>query len=402
VATLAPWYLGVVDIDVRPALRALLTGGALALALMQLDLAKRGEIAAAAPHLLGVIVLGAAWYLLGTFDVTGFLILFAVPTYAAALERGRWTVLCVAALTVTVAAIAAFIANPELRWQLGQIDALTNFLPRSGDALDDLRFASSTAGREQLATLAVFAATIFAVAGVGSSAAGVIHRQARTLQRTDRAHRESASLVSQLLDDSHAMEAIVSPTSGRIHAANRAFREALSDAGADVKLVELLEPQFPERLTHLLTAAESGAIASQDCKPKGQRWILDIDVQPVALDGEPMRRVRLRRTPANDLATAALDELRVAVLVLGPDAAVAFASDAFRHYFPHATAGASAVDALAEHHGLPAHWWDIAPSSAAQVRFQHDDRHCVARIVLTGSGAASALTSIEIRVEGPA
>jgi hypothetical protein len=402
VATLAPWYLGVVDIDVRPTLRALLTGGALALALMQLDLAKRGEIAAAAPHLLGVIVLGTAWYLLGTFDVTGFLILFVVPTYAVALECGRWTVLGVATLTVVVATIAAVTANPELRWQLEQIDAFANLLPRSlAGGLDELRFASSTTGREQLATLAVFAVTILAVAGVGSSAAAVIRRQARNLQQTDRAHRESTSLVSKLLDDSNAMEAIVSPGTGRVHSANRAFREALGDLG-DAHLVEALRPQYPEPLMQLLAAAEGGAIASQGCNPRGEPWLLDVDVQPVVLDGEPLRRVQLRRTAASYLAAAALDDLRLAVLILGPDQTVAFASDAFRAYFPRATAGASANDALAEQLGLPAHWWEIAPSRRSQVRFQHDDERCLARIVLTDARPESALTSIEIRVEAAA
>lgn len=399
VATLAPWYLGVIDIDVRPTLRALLTGGALALALMQLDLAKRGEIAAAAPHFLGVIVLGAAWYLLGTFDVTGFLILFAVPTYAVALQCSRWTVLGVATLTVVVAASAAWVANPELRWQLDQIDALASLLPTLlEDGLDDLRFASSLEGREQLATLAVFAVTILAVAGVGSSAAGVIHRQAWTLQEADRAQRESASLVSKLLDDSGAMQAIVSPASGRVHSANRAFREELGDVGADSNLFDALRPLYPEALTHLLAATEGGSIASQSCNPKGERWLLDIDAEAVVLDGEAMR-VQLRRTAANDLAAEALDELRVAVLVLGPDKMVAFATDAFRSYFPRATAGASAADALADSHALPAHWWDIAPSATSRVRFQHDERRCVARIVLTHARADSALTSIEIRVE---
>jgi hypothetical protein len=397
VATLAPWYLGVIDIDVRPTLRALLTGGALALALMQLDLAHRGELAAAAPHFLGVIVLGAAWYFLGTFDVTGFLILFAVPTYAVALQSGRWTVFGVATLTVVVAASAAWVANPELRWQLDQVDALANVLPSFLEpALDDLRFASSLAGREQLATLAVFAVTILAVAGVGSSAAGVIRRQARTLQQTDRAHRESASLVSKLLDDSGTMQAIVSGSSGRVHSANRAFREELGDLGAD-NLFDALRPLYPEPLTHLLSAAEGGSIASQSCNLRGEPQLLDIEAEPVVLDGESMRRVQLRRTSANDLAADALDALRIALLILGPDKTVAFASAGFRSYFPQAIAGATAADALADGHPLPAHWWDIAPSFTSQVRFQHDERRCIARIALTGARADCALTAIEIR-----
>ena len=93
--------------------------------------------------------------------------------------------------------------------------------------------------------------------------------------------------------------------------------------------------------------------------------------------------------------------MRLAVLILGPDKTVAFANDAFRSYFPRATAGASAGDALAEQHGLPALWWEIAPSGRSQVRFRHDDERCLARIALTGA-PESALTSIEIRVEGAA
>lgn len=398
-ATLAPWYLGVVDVDLRPALRALLTGGALALALMQLDLARRGAIAAAAPHFLGVAVLAAAWYLLGTFDVTGFLILFAVPTYAAALECGRWTVLGVASLTIVAAGVAASLASPELRWQLQQIDALATLLPSmAGSDPEELRFASSTIGREQLATLAVFAVAILAVAGIGASAAGVINLQARTLRTTDRAHRESLSLASKLLDDSQQMEAILSPATGRVHSATRAFRDALG-AVQNGGLLELLCPVYPEPLLQLLAAPQGGTLTSQACSPAGQAVLLDFAVEPVTLDGESLRRIRIRKTHAAELAARGLDALEAAIAVLGPDHTVAFASEVFRGRFPRATLGASAGEALDGVPGLPAHWWDIAPSTAAQVRFEHDGRPCRARVVLTGARADCALTTIELECE---
>jgi len=399
VATLVPWYLGVLDIDVRPTLRALLTGGALALALMQLDLAGRGELAAAVPHFLGVIVLGAAWYLLGTFNVTGFLILFALPTYAVALECGRWTVAGVAALTIAVAVAAAVIASPELRWQLAQFDTLAALLPASLDAAPDaLRFASLTAGREQLATLAVFAVTIVAVGGVGSFAATVIYTQTRALQRTDRAHRENVSLVSKLLEDSAAMEAIAFP-SGRVHSVNRAFRETLGDAADGATVVAALQPFYPEPLAQLVASAGGGQLGAQACAPRGQRCMLDVAVEPLVLGGAPMRRVRLRKTAANDLAAEALDALGVAILVLGPDKTVAFANEAFVAHFPRAAVGAAAAAALDECYGLPTRWWDIAPSGVAHVRFEHDDHRCVAKIVLAQTPAERSPTSIELRVE---
>ncbi len=395
VATLAPWYLGVIDMDVRPALRALLTGGAFALALMQLDLARRSAFAAA-PHFLGVAVLTAAWYLLGTFDVTGFLVLFAVPTYAAALECGRWTVLGVAATTVVAATVAAALASSELRWQLEQFEFLSTLLPRfTRSEFEELRFVSSAAGREQLATLAVFAVAILAVAGIGTTAAGVIHRQARTLRSKDRAHRESASLASKLLDDSQEMQVVVN-CDGRLHSANRAFRDALGGALGSGGLIELLRPVYPELLARLLAAEQGGTLALQACRPSDQKWLLDLAVEHVALDGESLRRVRIRRTSAADMAATGLEALGFAIAVLGPDKTVAFASDAFRQRFAGAALGALAVEALDGMHGLPAHWWDIAPSTAGQVRFVHDGLRCVARIVLQGAHADGALTSIEL------
>jgi hypothetical protein len=401
-ATLAPWYLGVIDLDLRPTLRALLTGGALALALMQLDLARRGPLAAAAPHFLGVAVLAASWYLLGTFDVTGFLILFAVPTYAAALECGRWTVLGIAATTVVAAVIAAALASPALRWQLQQFEALAALLPRAGGSdFEALRFASSTVGREQLATLAVFAVAILAVAGIGASAAGIINRQARTLRSTDRAHRESASLASKLLDDSAEMQALVS-AAGRVHSMNRTFREALAGAKRDGSLIEALQPVYPEPLEQLLAAEQGGSIASQACRPADKPWLIDIAVEPVMLDGESLRRVRIGRTHAADLAAASLDALELAVAILGPDKTVAFASDAFRSRFTRLREGATAAEALEGVHGLPAHWWDIAPSRTGQVRFVDDGRRCLARIALTGARPDCALTSIELKCEDAA
>jgi hypothetical protein len=400
VATLVPWYLGVLDIDVRPTLRALLTGGALALALMQLNLVKRDDWVAAIPHVLGVAVLAAAWYWLGAFAVTGFLILFAVPTYAVALAGGRWTVASIATLTVAAASAAALAASPELRWQLYQVDALAALLPASLQTPGDgLRFTSSAAGREQLATLAVFAATIFAVAGVGSSAAAVIRRQALALQRTDRAQRESASLVSKLLDDGAAIEAIVFPVSGRLHSVNRAFRETFGDAGGGATLIERLRPIYPEALERLLATARGGELAAQGCMPQGQRWLLDAALQPVVLEGEPMWRVRLRRTAPNDLLAAAIAALGPAVLVLAPDKTVAFATDAFRLRFPRAAEGQTAADSLDDLHGLPARWWDIAPSTRSNVRFRHEGTRYTAKIVLTGTHADSSLTSIELAAE---
>lgn len=398
-ATLVPWYLGVVDVDVRPSLRALLTGGALALMLMQLDLARRGELGAAVPHVLGVAVLGACWYWLGAFDVAAFLILFAVPTYAVALECGRWTVLGVATLTVLVATAAALSTSPELRWQLAQLEAFAAVMPVDGDAL---RFASSAAARQHLATLAVFAVTILAVAAVGTSAAGVIRRQARTLQRADRAQSEQALLVTKLLDESSAMEVIVFSSSGRIHSANRAFHELLGDADSGRDLFATLQPKYPEPLQKLLAAADGGALRAQVCRPSTGEWLVDIDVEPVVLDDGAMCRVRLRRTPANDLVTVALDALGLAVLILGPDRTVIFASGAFRALFPHAADTAAAAAALDDRYALPLGWWDIAPSKTAHVQFEHEGLRWRATLALTGAHGDDSLTSIELHAEEPA
>src|SRR6185503_4392916 len=252
-----------------------------------------------------------------------------------------WTVAGVAALTIAVAVGAAVVASPELRWQLAQFDTLAALLPDSLDATPDaLRFASLTAGREQLATLAAFAVTIVAVASIGSSAATVIYAQTHALQRTDRAHRENASLVSKLLEDSAAMEAIVFP-SGRVHSVNRAFRETLGDVADGATVVDALQPLYPEPVAQLVASAGGGTLVAQGCAPKSQRCTLDVAVEPLVLAGAPMRRVRLRKTAANDLAAEALDALGVAILVLGPDKTVAFANEAFLAHFPRAAAGAA-------------------------------------------------------------
>jgi hypothetical protein len=269
----------------------------------------------------------------------------------------------------------------------------------AGSEFEELRFASSTVAREQLATLAVFAVAILAVAGIGVSAAGVINRQARTLQSSDRAHRESASLASKLLDDSAQMEVIVSPATGRVHSTNRTFRDALGGVKGDGGLLELLRPVYPEPLAQLLAAPQGGALASQACSPTGKPWLLDFAVEPVVLEGESLRRVRMRKADAAELAAAGLDALEVAIAVVGPDKTLAFASDAFRSVFPRVADGVSAADALDGLHGLPARWWDIAPSTTGQVRFTHDSRLCRARIVLTGARADCALMSIELTCE---
>ena len=172
------------------------------------------------------------------------------------------------------------------------------------------------------------------------------------------------------------MEAIVSPVSGRIHAVNRAFREALGDAGADVKLVELLA-RLPEPLTQLLRRRGRSASRRKPASPKGQRWLLDIDVQPVALDGEVVAaRASCRRTAANELAAAASTSC----------ASRSRCSVPTRRSRSPATRSA----AVPARHGRRCRWRCArrAPTvclriggisrraATAQVRFHHDDGHC--------------------------
>lgn len=398
-AAVVPWYLGDLQIDLRPALKILLGGGVISVLLLHLEPKVPRFMARVAPYFASVVLLDAVWFALGTFDVPSFLLLLALPVFSAALVSDGWLEYVVAAMAIVASTVTAFFSDPMFRWYVERLDGFPDVLRRlEATVTDAVRLGASIDGHDQSVALASFSVTIFAVAMLGSATARVIRRQDRRLELASRARRETEELTSTLLDQAQEPELLVS-ASGRILSGNPAFVELVGEIDGASTVFGTLQPQYPEDFQRLIDSEAADEAPARVCRPSGAHRIFDIAVHPLHLDGEPAKRIRLRETASADLAVAALGAFGVGVLILDPDRRVRFVSAPFLSVFPLALVGAHADTALNACNDLPSGWWDIAPSRKAGVRFTHANQAYSATLCLSGTHAEIALTFIHLTGE---
>lgn len=391
-AVVVPWFTGALDVDPRPALQILLTGGVISVLILQWTPASAGAASRSLPYCVSVTLIGAVWFAIGALEAPGLLVLFVLPVFASALASRGWLEYAVAALTVATVSIVAIVSDSGLRWYVGELDLLPRWLANAlaggsteGMAVSATRFD----GLAHVVALTVFGVTVFSVAFVGSMAARALSWMERRLESTKRSLDESEALLARLAAATPTLHLVVSPASGLIFANN-------SPGARDETLFDLLDPAFPEELSRLIQSESGGVLEARICRIDGEPRVVDIAADPVQLDGESLKRVTVSDTPEARLAARALDELDVGLLVIGPDHRLLFASRPFLQLFPAASAGSTAAAALDEIHGLPAGWWNVAPASQGRVKFTDGDKSYFIALRRTGESGADTLTLLHL------
>lgn len=391
IVAVAAWYFGASEVDLRPALKILMTGGVVAVLSMQWRWAPQCVVRTF-PHFASVLLLASVWWALGTFAVPMFLLLFALPVFSAALVSRGWLEHAVAAAAGLATTVTAFVGSAAFRWHVERLDGLPRWLFDAFPAAEQVsRFDRSLEGRGYAVLLATFAVAMFAVALFGSAAARALTRMERRLEHSDRASRESRVLSAKLLHASSALEWIVRPRTGRVVSSNTPVSGAAQET-----VFDSLGPACPEALQHLLGAEGGGRLEAAVCRYADVHRPFDIEVESLELDGDALKRVRATETSAAQLAVATLDAIDIAVATLGPDRRMLFASSAFLTLFPEASVGTAAAAALDDVYGLPAAWWDIAPSRRGRARFRRGDSCYCARVCLGGLRETDAVTHLHV------
>lgn len=391
-----PWFLGGVDSDLRPTLRVLLCGGLLAVAL---SMPRLPAFLRAKPlqYFLGVVVLDAAWYYQGTFNAPGFLTLFAIPVFAAALASQGWLGLAVAVFAVVGTATTAGLASQQLLWyaaQLGIYPAGSAWHPTT---LDALKIETSGDVAAQVGALITFALALIGVALFGGTVSRVLARFQEALQAATRAQRESETLVARMLEQSGAPECLVSQFTGDVVQTNAVFDARFPPHGTRT-LFEYLTPEYPEVVQRLLESASGGAVSGIACRPDGGFALLDVSVRPAAGGDATARLVQVRDTAAETIAATAIDELGIGLAVVSPTGRVLTSNGQFLSAFPSASVGADVHLALTGCSGLSGEWWDIAPQRKARLNAQRGSDALSLTVRLIGANADSACTVLFLEV----
>jgi PAS domain-containing protein len=395
-----PWYLGLIDVDLRVALWGVL-GACVAIALVS-QRGHTGEptwLTRTLPHVLGVALLSGLWFALGAFRLPTFLILFGLPVFSAAFVSRGWFEYAIGGLCIAGVGAAAVFASPALRWYLQQFELFPAWLSLPPSATLS-PYAARVDADQQALTLAHFAIAMLAACVLSSTTARVVDRLARELAAAARARDESAELARTLLRDAVVAEALVTRRSGTIVSANTAFRELIhAEAGADETLLQALAPVYPEPLRAILESHRGGDAPGVLCRNGGRYRVLDIGVRPVASEGEPLHAIRVRETSRSELAVAAFENLDVALLVLGPDGRVLFRTRSFTELFPDAAVGTPAPQALGDRYGLPSGWWEVGAQRRTHVRFETQGRMLGGTVTASGGELAPALAVIRLETE---
>jgi hypothetical protein len=393
VGAMMPWYLGAPEVDLRLPLRVLLAGGVLAALWLYWAPAPTTLVARIAPYFLGVGLLDAVWFCLGTFNATGFLVLFAIPVFAATLASRGWLEVCVAAFAGVCAAVTAAVSSQELRWYAGEL----GIYPRAWvywqpSPLDALRLETSASGAEQLAMLATFALALLGVSLLGSTAARAFTQLRGDLASATSAQRESEKLVARVLDQDAAPQCLVSQDTGEIITANAAFDSRFL-ASDGTTIAARLAPEYAEDISRLLDRGE-GAITRAACRPSGGFALLDLTAKAHDTDGVPMRLISVRETPPDAITAAAIAEMGIGIAILSPTGRVLASNVVFASTFPEAVIGAHAQIALAGCPGLSGDWWEIAPRRKLRLSSERDGRAFAVTVVVLGANPDTALTAL--------
>lgn len=388
-AVLVPWYTGLLDVDLQPTLRMLLTGGVASVLILRWTPPSAGAALRSLPYLISVVVIGVVWFSVGASAASGFLVLFVLPVFASALASKGWLEYAVATFTVATVWTTAIVSDPGVHWYVLRLGLIPDWL--DGEPQDAI--ATTATPSDSLANvvaLIVFAVTVFSVAFIGSMAARALRWMESRLDSTARSLDEREALVKRLTSATSTLRlCFVNPATGRILAES-------GSGGQEDTLFDLLEPAFPEELAGLIESEEGGVLEARVCRLDDQPRIVDIAVDPAQLDGESVRRVTVRETAGVRLAAQALDDMNIGILVLGPDRRVLFSSCAFVALFPAASSAATASAALDDVHGLPAGWWDVAPARRGSIKFMQDEKGYSVDVLRTVDHGADALILLHL------
>lgn len=390
-ATGIPWYFDGPEEDLRPVLRILLTGGVVVFVMARLVSGSANALIGCLPYVASVLLLAVVWHALGALNAPFFLILFVLPVLSVAQTSNGWIEYFVAATAVLCVVAVVLAVHPDARSWLEHLSYYPDAL-RGGVAADDAYGAPISPDTSVSALLGGFAISVFAVASISHLEARARRQLESRLDAALRAQREAAELASDLLRKTDTLELVVNPATGVVVKSNA---DTADDAHRKT-ILEVLDPVYPEDLRRLIEAPRPGRSAAKICRPGGEAGVFDIEVQPVRLDDEDLRRVSVGKTKGEDLVVRALYELDIALLLLSPDRRILLVTRNFARVFPDAVVGSSAEHALNSVYGLPVNWWDIAPASRSNVRFDVGDRGFKARVRVSGAHEAGGLTFVHL------
>lgn len=382
-AVAIPWFVHVSDLHLAPA--AWLAFGyalahvAAAAAADRLRSARWLLGALQAHQAAGMLCLALLWHLSGGLENPTLLLVFSLPVAASGALLVRWQPYVTALLSVLAVSVVALVESPELRWyalQVGlPVGPLLRVLPTR------LPWTAGWSGGLLSSPAYLFGLlTVFAALQVGSAIlSGWLARQLERVH-SKRATVEAAAariggLFQALFDAAPAPAVLVHADDGRIVQASEAFVKRMLLHGEDLAgrdLFEVLSFSEPGRIRGLLASAGGAArlCAYRVCE---EPRLASVNARAVSHGGARYSLVTIQDLTELYYLEGALDGVEDALLILGSDDRLRYASPGAQALFGEIYFGMEASQALAAP-GLPQSWWraEAATSEEGELRIGGD------------------------------
>jgi PAS domain-containing protein len=362
VAVFVTWYQRLIDIDVERITWLLAFGTAGHLLIPTGGESTLRSALRFGSHLTGILILGAAWALLGGLSAPLFLLFFAPPIAAAGVAFGPWSRLGAMALSLTTIFLTAAVCSAPLRWYLGQVGIRLEWLDplaarlaiyagQAGESVEPTSAAVSL-----LLAAAALLCLEFGAHGYSNSA-GRLFIRLRTIVR---ALRQREGMALEILRSSPLPETVVLTESAQIVIANDKFRSSFASTaepeGAD--LFSVVKLQFPEALATLVRERD-GELACSFNTADGRTHSARIQVRHARHGRALVARISFFERDFERQLEYALDAVDAAILILNTSEVVVYANALARSLFPEAQPGATATAGL-QSAGVPGFWWQAA------------------------------------------
>jgi PAS domain-containing protein len=372
VATLLPWLVSGLAIDLIAAASALVVLGAIHVALAALGARATGASGRrrrllGVLHLLGVLTMAYVWHHAGGLQNPLFLAVFALPIVGS-IFLSRWHPYLVAVTCVIVVALIAAIEAPELRWYVPGIDAAAASLEKllgRGNAAGGLPFAGFYAPSDYYLVLLEAFATVMLACAVAAEYLGTVFERLRgqvagALIEAERGEQLWSMVLEQLPLPAFLVDADTCEVSFASGAAVTRFTQQerpLIGRG----LFEVLSFSYPELVHELVSGA--GGIARPAMVRLGDHLLAtEVRVQHLAQKGRRLALVTVQDVTDSFCVKAALDGAEQAAIVLDSAGRVLAWNKPATALFPAVQLDGEIRHLLAQPPG-EGRWWDPGLSS---------------------------------------
>ncbi len=408
-ATGAPWYLRVLDIEMGVVAWSLFGYSLVYLGVAYAsDLIRSHRLVLAVMiglQMAGVTFLGWVWHLVGSVQNPLFLLTFVLPVVAAGLLTLRWHAYSVALLSIVVALFVAVVDSPGLRWYLSQFAAIEpalSLLPVELAGRQEPFPAAVSQPGYLVVSMVFFSLLIFTVALTSESISSLLLRLYERLHLSSHALEEEERLSQAVLRAAPEPSVLAFRDTLMIAQASDSFTKSLLLEPEDLSsksFFDLVHFSYRDVVERLLENGE-GEMPFAVYRVGPETRVARVHCFPLSHRGTEYLYITMHDVSALYYLKSALDAAPEPHLLIGSDRRLVYFNRRAAELFKDPCFGAPAAEFL-EREGTPSGWWHLGVQSRSRRRIALGERQWgVDLTAATIPGEREKLTILVLREIG--